>query len=262
IEELCHADFFPQNSCYFCHVFSVSASLACQLLAGCACYVWRGHPRPRTLRSLTPLDSRGRLSPHDLLVLFPECLDLNIHARGKIELHQRVHRLRRGIENIEQPLVRADLKLLPRFLVHVRRTQHRVLVLHRGQWNRPRDLRSRAPRGLDDLTRRLIEDAVVVGLQPYANFFVSDHFSFPDPFRLLRKERPCGMLLPRFFYLIISEIVPAPTVCPPSRMAKRNPFSIATGVISSISRLTLSPGITISVPAGSSATPVTSVVRR
>jgi len=63
-------------------------------------------------------------------------------------------------------------------------------------------------------------------------------------------------------YCTISEIVPAPTVCPPSRIAKRKPFSIATGVISSITRLTLSPGITISVPAGNSATPVTSVVRR
>ena len=63
-------------------------------------------------------------------------------------------------------------------------------------------------------------------------------------------------------YLIISEIVPAPTVCPPSRMANRRPLSIATGVISSISNATLSPGITISVPAGNSATPVTSVVRK
>jgi hypothetical protein len=68
----------------------------------------------------------------------------------------------------------------------------------------------------------------------------------------------------KFFpdYCTISAMVPAPTVCPPSRMAKRKPFSIATGVISSITRLTLSPGITISVPAGNSATPVTSVVRR
>ena len=33
----------------------------------------------------------------------------------------------------------------------------------------------------------------------------------------------------------ISVIVPAPTVRPPSRIAKRRPFSIATGVISSIS---------------------------
>ncbi len=63
-------------------------------------------------------------------------------------------------------------------------------------------------------------------------------------------------------YCTISEIVPAPTVCPPSRMAKRKPFSIATGVISSITSCTLSPGITISVPPGNSATPVTSVVRK
>src|SRR5665811_1714719 len=59
-------------------------------------------------------------------------------------------------------------------------------------------------------------------------------------------------------YAIISLMVPAPTVRPPSRIANRKPFSIATGVINSISRLTLSPGITISVPAGKLATPVTS----
>ena len=63
-------------------------------------------------------------------------------------------------------------------------------------------------------------------------------------------------------YWMISLIVPAPTVLPPSRIANRSPFSIATGVISSIVNATLSPGITISVPLGSSATPVTSVVRK
>jgi hypothetical protein len=63
-------------------------------------------------------------------------------------------------------------------------------------------------------------------------------------------------------YFAISVTVPAPTVCPPSRIANRNPFSMAMGVISSISRFTLSPGITISVPPGNSATPVTSVVRK
>src|SRR5947208_238809 len=46
-------------------------------------------------------------------------------------------------------------------------------------------------------------------------------------------------------------MVPAPTVRPPSRIANRRPFSIATGVISSIASATLSPDITISVPAGS-----------
>ena len=57
-------------------------------------------------------------------------------------------------------------------------------------------------------------------------------------------------------------MVPAPTVRPPSRIANRNPFSIAIGVINSISNATLSPGITISVPSGNFATPVTSVVRK
>jgi hypothetical protein len=55
---------------------------------------------------------------------------------------------------------------------------------------------------------------------------------------------------------------PAPTVRPPSRMAKRRPSSIAIGAISDTSMRTLSPGITISVPSGSVTTPVTSVVRK
>ena len=63
-------------------------------------------------------------------------------------------------------------------------------------------------------------------------------------------------------YETISVTVPAPTVRPPSRIAKRSPLSMATGVISSISSDTLSPGITISMPSGSFATPVTSVVRK
>ena len=45
-------------------------------------------------------------------------------------------------------------------------------------------------------------------------------------------------------------------------MAKRSPFSNATGVIKLISAEMLSPGITISTPCGSVHTPVTSVVRK
>jgi len=62
-------------------------------------------------------------------------------------------------------------------------------------------------------------------------------------------------------YSIISEIVPAPTVRPPSRIANRAPFSSATGTCSSAVMLVLSPGITISTPSGSFSDPVTSVVR-
>src|SRR5579872_2173430 len=105
-----------------------------------------------------------------------ECLNLDVHTRGQVELHQGVDRLLRGLENIEQPLVGTNFKLLARFFVHVRRTKYAVLVLHLGQRNRPRDLRARPLRGLDDLTRGLIQDAVVVSLQPNANSFFSNHF--------------------------------------------------------------------------------------
>src|ERR1700685_2923414 len=234
----------------------------------------------------------SRLKAHrsKLFMFLPECLDLHIHARRQIELHQRIHRLLRRLENVEQALVRAYLKLLPRLLIHVRRTQHAVLVLHGGQGNRPGNLRARALGRIHNLARRLIQNAIVVSLQPYANSFFSNHsftlsasrpsgkkylaagskprigFSF-EPRASSKRERFCFLLAARSSglatpYCTISAIVPAPTVCPPSRMAKRKPFSMATGVISSITRLTLSPGITISVPAGSSATPVTSVVRR
>ena len=66
----------------------------------------------------------------------------------------------------------------------------------------------------------------------------------------------------RGYYLMISVTTPEPTVRPPSRMAKRSPASMAMGWIISISICTLSPGMTISVPSGSFATPVTSVVRK
>ena len=60
----------------------------------------------------------------------------------------------------------------------------------------------------------------------------------------------------------IFDTTPAPTVRPPSRIAKRRPSSIAIGLISSTVILMLSPGITISTPSGNSTAPVTSVVRK
>ncbi len=63
-------------------------------------------------------------------------------------------------------------------------------------------------------------------------------------------------------YLLILETTPAPTVRPPSRIAKRRPSSIATGLISVTLIFTLSPGITISTPSGSCTAPVMSVVRK
>ena len=63
-------------------------------------------------------------------------------------------------------------------------------------------------------------------------------------------------------YSMMLATTPAPTVRPPSRMAKRSFSSIAIGTISATSIVTLSPGITISVPSGNVTMPVTSVVRK
>ncbi len=63
-------------------------------------------------------------------------------------------------------------------------------------------------------------------------------------------------------YLMIFVTRPAPTVRPPSRIANRNPSSIAIDFPNTTVISVLSPGITISVPDGNDTEPVTSVVRK
>src|SRR6058998_3855836 len=55
-------------------------------------------------------------------------------------------------------------------------------------------------------------------------------------------------MMSRMAYSVTSATTPAPTVRPPSRIANRSSFSLATGVISSIAIVTLSPALTISTP--------------
>src|SRR5579863_3310521 len=121
------------------------------------------------------IGQRPTTNDQRLLMFLAECLDLDVHTCGQVKFHQRIDGLLRWLENVEQALVCTDLKLLARFLVHVRRTQHAVFILHRGQGNWPRDLRARALRGFDNLTRGLIQDAIVVSLQPNTNSFFSNH---------------------------------------------------------------------------------------
>ena len=71
------------------------------------------------------------------------------------------------------------------------------------------------------------------------------------------RRRPCA---PTVCYSTISVTTPAPTVLPPSLMAKFNPSSIAIGEINSTFITVLSPGITISTPSSRRISPVTSVV--
>src|ERR671911_170536 len=57
-------------------------------------------------------------------------LDLDVDAgRQVVEPLERVDRLRRRLKDVDQPLVRADLEVLPRVLVLEGRADHAVDVL-------------------------------------------------------------------------------------------------------------------------------------
>ena len=55
-------------------------------------------------------------------------LDLDIHARGQIQLHQRVDRLVGRIDDVHQAQMGTNLELIARRLVNVRRAQNVVTL--------------------------------------------------------------------------------------------------------------------------------------
>src|SRR5216683_6844850 len=67
-----------------------------------------------------------------IVLIFPvpigSKLDFDVDAGGEIELHERIDRLRRGVDDVEQPLVRAHFELLAAFLVDVRRAIDRKFL--------------------------------------------------------------------------------------------------------------------------------------
>src|SRR5262245_33402615 len=168
-------------------------------------------------------------------------LDFDIDARREIEPHELVDRLRRRAEDVDEALVRAHLEVLPRVLVLERAADHAVDVLLGRQGDRPSDRRAAALSGVDDLLGRPIQLLVVVSLQPDADLPLC-HLLSPSSRR----------------YFVIPVTTPAPTVRPPSRMAKRRPSSMAIGWPSWMVMFVLSPGMTISWPSGRPIEPVTS----
>src|SRR5579864_8389474 len=101
-------------------------------------------------------------------------LDVDVDAGGEIELHQRIHGLRRRIDDVEDPLMRPDLELLTRLLVHMRRAQHGELLDLGRERNGAAHPRTGSLGGVDDLARRLIEDAMIVRPEPDADVLVLD----------------------------------------------------------------------------------------
>src|SRR5439155_111567 len=118
-------------------------------------------------------------SPSDLVRESLSQFDLDVDAGRKVESHQRVDGLRGRRVDVDQPLVRAHLEVLPRVLVLERRADHAVDVLLGGQGHRAGDGGAGSLSGLDDRLRRSIELLVVVALEADTNFLSHQRTSAP-----------------------------------------------------------------------------------
>src|SRR5690606_14595166 len=88
-------------------------------------------------------------------------LDLHVDTGRKIQLGQRVDRLRARVENIDHPLVRLQLELLAALLVDVRRAEHGPALNARRERDRPANPRAGLLRRTHDIRRSLIDHRVI-----------------------------------------------------------------------------------------------------
>src|SRR5436309_12327318 len=116
-------------------------------------------------------------------------LDLHVDAGRQVELAERVDRLLRRLEDVEQTLVGADLELLARLLVDVRRAVHSEAFDVGRQRNGSGDASARPAYGFHDLAYRLIEQPVVVRFQTDADLLV--HVTSTRRSWSPHRRRPC-----------------------------------------------------------------------
>src|SRR6201996_1825537 len=96
-------------------------------------------------------------------------LDLDVDAGRQVEPHERVDRLGRRIDDVDQSLVCPHLEVLARVLVLVRRADDAVHVLLCRQRHGAGNLRADAGHRVDYLPRRAVNDLVVICLEPDAD---------------------------------------------------------------------------------------------
>src|SRR6476646_2114052 len=101
--------------------------------------------------------------------------DLDVDTGGqRVQALQRVDGFRRGLEDVDQPLVGADLEVLARVLVLERRADHAVDVFLGRQRHRAGDGGAGALGRLDDLAGSPIYGVVVVRLESDSDFLCRD----------------------------------------------------------------------------------------
>src|SRR5919197_4195050 len=135
---------------------------------------WHGPASMTVTRSTRPSSPKTWVMP----IFFPSSaamsgsdqLDLDVDSGGKVvEPLERVDRLRRGLVDVDQPLVRADLEVLARVLVLEGTADHAIHVLLGRQRYRSRDRGTRALGRLDDLLGGRLDRRVVISLEPDAD---------------------------------------------------------------------------------------------
>src|ERR1700722_2068712 len=117
----------------------------------------------------------------------------------------------------------AHLELLAALLVDVRRTVDGELVDLGRQRDGPAHLCTGTLRGRHDLARRGVENTVIERLQADADVLAVHGLS--------PKQRGAACRAPMRPYSMMLATTPAPTVRPPSRIAKRSFSSIAIGTM-------------------------------
>src|SRR3989344_9012835 len=144
----------------------------------------------------------------------------------------------------------SHFKLLTGIFINEARPIDRVLMDFGRQKDRSIGPSSISFDGFDDLLCRLVDNFIIVSFE-------------------LNADALCCLGFFRYFvwhnrsnrsYASTLVTTPAPTVLPPSRIAKRCFSCMAIGAINLTLNVTVSPGMTISVPSGNVTSPVTSVV--
>src|SRR6476469_8231226 len=96
-------------------------------------------------------------------------LDLDVDTRRQVQPLEGFDGLARRLDYVEQALVDPHLEVLPRVLVDVRAPDDAIPVDLGRQRHRATDPGAGAHDRLDDLLRRLVDDLVVVRLEPDAD---------------------------------------------------------------------------------------------
>src|SRR5258708_19964653 len=108
-------------------------------------------------------------------------LYFDVHARGQVELAQRVDSLLGRLEDVEQTFMSSNFKMLARFLIDVRRAVDGEALYACRQRNRTSHTAAGAPNGIHDFAHRLIEQAVVVRLKSYSYLLLHPDYTPPHP---------------------------------------------------------------------------------